>query len=349
MTKKTLFAATTAACGFAVLAWGPAGNALAQKKAEPSVSMTASGASFPELIYKKWFSDYNKLHPGIQINYQGGGSGQGIKDLTAGTVDFAASDRPLSDKELADAKQPMYFPTVLGAIVIAYNLPTVKQPLKMTSDVVAEIFLGKITKWNDKVLADLNPGVKLPSDDITVVHRTDSSGTTAVFTHYLSKVSGEWQKAVGEGQSVKWPTGLGQAQNPGVAGAIKNSEGACGYVEMTYVVDPNLRGNLQMALLKNKSGNYVAASVASATVAGADAQTFPVDITDSPQKDAYPISTFTYMLIPSKMADANKRNALAAFLKWMLTEGQKTAPQLYYAPLPKAVLAKDMAQLSKLQ
>jgi phosphate transport system substrate-binding protein len=315
-----------------------------------AVSMNASGASFPEFIYKKWFSDYKNSHPGIEINYQGGGSGQGIKDLTAGSVDFAASDRPLSDAEFAAAKQPLYFPTVLGAVVVAYNLPSVKQPLKMTPEVVAGIFLGKIAKWNDPKIAAVNPGVKLPGDDITVVHRTDGSGTTFVFTEYLSKVSPEWKAGPGTGQSVKWPgSGLGQAQNPGVAGAIKNTPGACGYVEMTYVLDPATRGNMAMASIKNSTGEFVTASVASATLAGSAATDFPTSITNSPIKGAYPISTFTYLLVPKQIADPAKKAALLGFLKWMLADGQKTAPALFYAPLPKPVLAKNQKQLAQLQ
>jgi len=313
------------------------------------VSMNASGASFPEFIYKKWFSDYKTSHPGIEINYQGGGSGQGIKDLTAGSVDFAASDRPMTDAEFAAAKQPLYFPTVLGAVVVAYNLPSVKQPLKMTPEVVAGIFLLKITKWNDPKIAELNKGVALPADDITVVHRTDGSGTTFVFTEYLSKVSLEWEKGPGKGQTVKWPGGLGQAQNPGVAGAIKQTPGAVGYVEMTYVLDPKSRGGMAMASIKNASGEFITASVATATLAGSSATDFPTSITNSPIKGAYPISTFTYLLIPSKIADPGKKAALKGFLNWMLAEGQKTAPELFYAPLPKPVLAKDIKQLTQLQ
>jgi phosphate transport system substrate-binding protein len=330
----------------AALATGQTKKANAGSK---PVSMNASGASFPEFIYKKWFNDYKNSHPGIEINYQGGGSGQGIKDLTAGSVDFAASDRPLTDAEFAAAKQPLYFPTVLGAVVIAYNLPSVKQPLKMTPEVVAGIFLLKISKWNDPKIAELNKGVNLPNDDITVVHRTDGSGTTFVFTEYLAKVSPEWKNGPGTGQTVKWPGGLGQAQNPGVAGAIKQTPGAVGYVEMTYVLDPKSRGNMAMAAIKNASGEFITASVASATLAGSAATDFPTSITNSSIKGAYPISTFTYLLIPSSMADPDKKAALAEFLKWMLVEGQKTAPELFYAPLPKPVLAKDQAQLAKLK
>jgi phosphate transport system substrate-binding protein len=331
--------------GLAAVAAGQTKKAAAAKP----VSMNASGASFPEFIYKRWFSDYKNSHPGIEINYQGGGSGQGIKDLTAGSVDFAASDRPLTDAEFAAARQPLYFPTVLGAVVVAYNLPSVKQPLKMTPEVVAGIFLLKIAKWNDPRIAEINKGVTLPGDDITVVHRTDGSGTTFVFTEYLAKVSPEWKAGPGTGQTVKWPGGLGQAQNPGVAGAIKQTPGAVGYVEMTYVLDPKSRGNMEMASIKNSSGEFVTASVASATLAGSAAADFPTSITNSPIKGAYPISTFTYLLIPSKIADPDKKAALAGFLKWMLVEGQKTAPELFYAPLPKPVLAKDQKQLAQLQ
>ena len=238
---------------------------------------------------------------------------------------------------------------MLGAVVVAYNLPSVKQPLKLTPEAVAGIFLLKITKWNDKRIADINKGVTLPNDDIVVVHRTDGSGTTFVFTDYLAKVSPEWKAGPGVGQSVKWPGGLGQAQNPGVAGAIKNTPGAVGYVEMTYVLDKKSAGDMAMAQIQNSSGEFIMPSVASATIAGAGATDFPVSISNPPQKGAYPISTFTYLLIPSKIADPDKKAALLGFLKWMLVEGQKTAPELFYAPLPKPVLAKDQKQLAQLQ
>jgi phosphate transport system substrate-binding protein len=306
-------------------------------------SINAAGASFPEFIYKKWFSDYKNAHAGVEINYQANGSGAGIKALTGGTVDFGASDRPMTDAEMNDIKiKPIYFPTVLGGIVPAYNLPAVKTRLKFTGEVLANIFLGKITRWNDKAIADLNKGVSLPSDDIAVVHRSDGSGTTFVFTEYLSKVSPEWKSGPGVNQSPKWPTGTGQAQNDGVAGAIKQTPGALGYVELTFILT---NPGMQYGDMKNAAGNFITASVDSVTAAAAGLTTFPSSITNAPGPKAYPISTMTYLLIPSTIADARKRDAIKGFLGWALKDGQKLAPPLGYAPLPKEVVAAELKQL----
>jgi phosphate transport system substrate-binding protein len=258
-------------------------------------------------------------------------------------VDFGASDRPLTDEEMAAQKvKPIYFPTVLGGIVPAYNLPLVRTQLKFTGEVLAGIFLGKITKWNDKQLAVLNPGVKLPNDDIAVVHRSDGSGTTFVFTEYLAKVSPQWKAGPGVNQSPKWPTGTGQAQNDGVAGAIKQIPGSIGYVELTFILTNK---GMQYGQVKNAAGSFINASVESVTAAAEGLTSFPASITNAPGKSAYPISTMTYLLIPSTIPDAKKRDAIKGFLGWALKDGQKLAPPLGYAPLPKEVVAAELKQL----
>jgi phosphate transport system substrate-binding protein len=323
--------------------------ALSCAGAAAAQSINAAGATFPEFIYKKWFSDYRTAHPGIEINYQAIGSGGGIKQLTQGTVDFGASDRPLTDTEMADPAlkiKPIYFPTVLGGIVPAYNLPDVKTQLLFTGEVLAGIFLGKINKWNDPKIAMLNKGVKLPADDIAVVHRSDGSGTTFVFTEYLAKISPEWKAGPGVNQSPKWPTGTGQAQNEGVAGAIKQTPGSIGYVELTFILTNK---GMQYGQVKNAAGNFVNASVESVTAAAAGLTTFPASITNAPGKNAYPISTMTYLLIPSTIPDAKKRDAIKGFLAWALKDGQKLAPPLGYAPLPKEVIAAEEKQLPQVK
>jgi phosphate transport system substrate-binding protein len=310
-------------------------------------SINAAGATFPEFIYKKWFSDYKTAHAGIEVNYQAIGSGGGIKQLTAGTVDFGASDRPLTDEEMAALKvKAIYFPTVLGGIVPAYNLPSVKQQLKFTGEVLADIYLGKITKWNDAKLAALNAGVKLPADDIAVVHRSDGSGTTFVFTEYLAKISPAWKSGPGVNQSPKWPTGVGQAQNDGVAGFVKQTPGSIGYIELTFLL---MNKGMQYGQVKNSAGNFITASVESVTAAADGVKSFPVSITDAAGKNAYPISTMTYLLIPSSIPDAKKRDAIKGFLTWMLGDGQKAAPALGYAPLPKIVVTSEQKQIAQVK
>jgi phosphate transport system substrate-binding protein len=323
--------------------------ALSFAGAAAAQSINAAGATFPEFIYKKWFSDYKNAHPGVEINYQAIGSGGGIKQLTQGTVDFGASDRPLTDAEMADPAlkiKPIYFPTVLGGIVPAYNLPDVKTQLLFTGDVLAGIFLGKINKWNDPRIAALNKGVKLPADDIAVVHRSDGSGTTFVFTEYLAKVSPEWKAGPGVNQSPKWPTGMGQAQNEGVAGAIKQTPGSIGYVELTFILTNK---GMQYGQVKNAAGSFINASVESVTAAAAGLTTFPASITNAPGPKAYPISTMTYLLIPGAIPDAKKREAIKGFLAWALKDGQKLAPPLGYAPLPKEVVAAELKQLPQVK
>jgi phosphate transport system substrate-binding protein len=323
----------------AIAAMSAAGIAAAQ-------SINAAGATFPAPIYQRWFDDYKKAHPGVEINYQANGSGGGIKQLTAGTVDFGASDRPMTDKEVADMKvKAFYFPTVLGGVVPAYNLSGAKQHLKFTGPVLADIFLGKITKWNDGQIAGLNPGVKLPNDDIAVVHRSEGSGTTFCFTEYLSKVSPAWKNGPGVDQSPKWPTGTGEAGNPGVAGFVKQTPGAIGYVEVTYVLT---NPGMEYGFVKNAAGKFMDATVAAITAAAAGVTSFPVSLTDTSGSNAYPIVTMTYLLIPSHIPDAKKRDAIKGFLAWMLTEGQKSASSLGYAPLPKVVVSAEQKQLSQI-
>jgi len=292
-------------------------------------------------MYSKWFSEYNKLHPEIQFNYQSIGSGGGIRQVLASTVDFGASDGPMSDEQLAQAKTKiLHIPTVLGAVVPAYNIPGVSGEVKFTPQALAGIFLGKITSWNDAALTSANPGVNLPNQTIIVVHRSDGSGTTYIFTDYLSKVSSEWQNQVGKGTSVKWPVGLGGKGNEGVAGMIRQMQGAIGYVELIYAV----QNKITYGSVKNASGNFVKASLDSVTAAAASAKSMPPDfrvsITNAPGKDAYPISSFTWLLIPEQSKDKTKGKILADFLNWMVDDGQKMTAQLTYAPLPESVAQK---------
>jgi len=313
------------------------------------------GASFPQAIYEKWFADYHTAHPGVQISYNPNGSGGGITGLTNGTCDFGASDAPMSDAELSAANasrgKVLHFPTVMGAVVPIYNIPGVTQDLRFSGPVLADIYLGKITKWNDKAIAADNPGVKLPNEDIIPVHRTDASGTTFIFTDFLSNVSPEWKQKVGAAKAVNWPgQALGGAQNPGVTGVVKQTPNSIGYVELIYAI----KEKLAYGLIKNAAGAFVKGSMEGVTEAAAGAAAhmpddFRVSIVNAPGKTSYPISSFTWMLIPAKMDDAAKAAAVKAFLQWMLTEGQKTAPTLYFAALPKNVVTKEVAQLNQLE
>ncbi len=311
----------------------------------PAIAQTTlngAGATFPYPMYSKWFSEYHKLHPDIQINYQSIGSGGGIRQVINGTVDFGASDGPMTDEMLKEAKTKiLHMPTVLGADVPAYNIPGVSTQLNFTAEALAGIFLGKITKWNDKTLTSANPGVNLPDRDIIVVHRSDGSGTTYIWTDYLSKISSEWQSQVGRGTSVKWPIGLGGKGNEGVAGSIRQLQGSIGYVELIYAV----QNNINYGSVKNAAGNFVKASLESVTAAAASAPKMPADfrvsITNAPGKDAYPISSFTWLLIPEQSKDAAKGKILADFLNWMVTDGQKMTAALSYAPLPESVVQKE--------
>jgi len=312
-------------------------------------NINAAGATFPYPIYSKWFDEYHKLHSGIQINYQSIGSGGGIRQLTDRTVDFGASDGPMTDEQLKQAGfKILHFPTVLGADVPSYNIPGVTAELKFTPEALAGIFLGKITKWNDPAIASANPGIKLPADDIIVVHRSDGSGTTYIWTDYLSKVSGDWKAKVGTGTSVNWPVGLGGKGNEGVAGLIKQTPDSIGYVELIYAI----QNHMPYGDVKNSSGAFVKASLEGVSAAAAGTaipDDFRVSITNPPGKEAYPISSFTWLLIPAKIQDPAKRDAIKGFLVWMLTTGQQYCEPLSYAKLPKGVLASEQKAIAMIQ
>ncbi len=313
-------------------------------------TVNGAGATFPNPMYQKWFSEYHKVHPDIQFNYQSIGSGGGIRQVLAQTVDFGASDGPMTDEQLSQAKTKiLHIPTVLGAVVPAYNVPGVSGELKFTSEALAGIFLGKITTWNDPAIAKANPGVNLPNQSIIVVHRSDGSGTTYIFTDYLSKVSSEWQNGPGKGTSVKWPVGLGGKGNEGVAGMIRQMQGGIGYIELIYAV----QNKIDYGSVKNASGAFVKASLDSVTSAAASAKSMPADfrvsITNAPGKDAYPISSFTWLLIPEKSKEAAKGKILADFLTWMVDDGQKMTADLTYAPLPGNVAEKVKGAIKLVQ
>jgi phosphate transport system substrate-binding protein len=301
-------------------------------------------------MYQKWFSEYHKAHPDIQFNYQSIGSGGGIRQVLAQTVDFGASDGPMTDEQLAQAKTKiLHIPTVLGAVVPAYNVPGVTGELKFTPEALAGIFLGKITTWNDPAIAKANPGVSLPNQTILVIHRSDGSGTTYIFTDYLSKVSPDWQSGPGKGTSVKWPVGLGGKGNEGVAGMIRQMQGGIGYIELIYAV----QNKIDYGSVRNAAGVFVKASLDSVTAAAASAKSMPADfrvsITNAPGKDAYPISSFTWLLIPEKSKEAAKGKILADFLTWMVDDGQKMTSELAYAPLPENVATKVKGAIKLVQ
>jgi phosphate transport system substrate-binding protein len=304
-------------------------------------TLNGAGATFPAPMYSKWFSEYHKAHSDVQVNYQPIGSGGGIRQVTSGTVDFGASDMPMTDKQLQDSKvKILNVPTVLGAVVPAYNIPGVSGEVKFTPEALAGIFLGKISKWNDKALVSANPGVNFPDKDIIVVHRSDGSGTSFIFTDYLSKVSPDWKNQVGADTSVKWPIGMGGKGNEGVSGLIRQLSGSIGYVELIYAV----QNNIPYGSVRNSTGAFVKASLDGVTAAAASAPKMPADfrvsITNAPGKDAYPISSFTWLLIPAQSKDAAKGKILADFLNWMVTDGQKMTSALSYASLPDNVVAK---------
>jgi phosphate transport system substrate-binding protein len=313
-------------------------------------TINAAGATFPAPIYQKWFGEYKTAHPDVQVNYQAIGSGGGIRQLQEGTVDFGASDMPLTDDQMKDMKvKPLHFPTVLGAVVLSYNVPGVTAPLNFTPEAVAGIYLGDIKKWNDAKIASANPGVKLPDSEIQVIHRTESSGTTFIFTDYLSKVSPEWKSKVGTNAAVAWPTGLGGRGSDGVEGLIKQTPGAIGYVELFYAV----KNKMAFGNVKNAAGKVITPSFQSVTAAAASSKEMPADfrasITNAPGKDAYPISSFTWLLIPSEIKNGTKKAAITGFLQWMMTAGQKDCEALAYAPLPKAVADKEQKQISMIK
>ncbi len=307
--------------------------------------LNGAGATFPYPIYSKWFSEFHKARPDVEINYQSIGSGGGIRQVTEGTVDFGASDMPMTDDQLKEAQtklktKVLNIPTVLGADVPAYNVPGVTGDVKFTQDALAGIFLGTITNWNDKAITSVNPDIKFPNQDIIVVHRSDGSGTTFIWTDYLSKISPEWKSQVGSGTSVKWPKGLGGKGNEGVAGSVRQLPGSIGYVELIYAV----QNKIPYGSVRNSAGTFIKASLEGVTAAAASAPKMPADfrvsITNAPGKDAYPISSFTWLLIPSQSKDPAKGKILADFLNWMVSEGQSMTSALAYAPLPENVAAK---------
>lgn len=316
-----------------------------------TVLLNAAGATFPYPIYSKWFNVYHTQHPNLQINYQSIGSGGGIRQLLAGTVDFGASDGPMTDEQLAQAKiKVLHFPTVLGADVPSYNIPGVSAELNFTQKALAGIYLGQITTWNDPEIANANPGVKLPKADIVVIHRSDGSGTTYIWTDFLSKVSQQWKDKIGKGTSVNWPVGLGGKGNEGVSGLLKQTPGSIGYIELVYAI----QNNIPYGKVQNAAGKFLKADLAGVTAAAAGAAKdmpadFRVSITNAPGAASYPISSFTWLLIPAQIQDATKRDAIKGFLKWMMTDGQGYNEGLDYAKLPKPIVVKELKAISLIQ
>jgi phosphate transport system substrate-binding protein len=324
-----------------------AGATLAAQK----VQIIGGGATFPYPIYSKWFSEYNKMHPEIEINYQSQGSGFGVQQLTKRTVFFGASDGPMTQEQLLAAPgKVLHFPTVLGAVVPVYNIPGVSQELKFTGPLLADIFLGKITKWNDAAITKLNPGAGLPGNDIVVVHRSDGSGTTYIWVDYLSKVSPEWKKRVGVASSVNWPVGIGAKGNENVSAQVSQVPNSIGYVELIYA----LHNKINYGPVQNSNGKFVKASVDSVTAAAnAAAKQMPADfrvsITNAPGDDVYPISSFTWLLMYENAPEKAKAKVMVDFLKWALSDGQKFAPDLGYAPLPKNVVDMELKALAQVK
>ena len=316
-----------------------------------TILLNAAGATFPYPIYSKWFDVYHQKDPNVQINYQSIGSGGGIRQLLAGTVDFGASDGPMTDDQLKEAKfKILHFPTVLGAVIPIYNVSGVSGELNFTQKAIAGIYLGTITKWNDPEIAKANSGVNLPASDIVVVHRADGSGTSYIFTDFLSKVSDDWKNKVGKGTSVQWPVGLGGKGNEGVAGLVKQTPSSIGYVELIYAV----QNGITFGKVQNASGKFLKADLAGVTAAAAAAakdmpEDFRVSITNQSGPTVYPISSFTWLLIPAQISDATKRDAIKGFLKWMLTDGQGYNEGLAYARLPKPVVEKELKAISLIQ
>lgn len=323
--------------------------------AQSPVLLNGAGATFPYPVYSKWFDEFHKAHPDAQINYQSIGSGGGIRQVTEGTVDFGATDGPMNDEQLKAYRDKrghdiLHFPTVLGAVVPTYNIPGVTAELNFTPQALAGIFLGKITRWNDPAIAGPNAGVKLPADEIVVVHRSDGSGTTYVWTDYLSKVSEEWRTGVGKNTSVNWPVGLGGKGNEGVAGLVKQTPDSLGYVELIYAV----QNKMPYGKVQNPAGKFIQASLESVTAAAAGAarsmpEDFRVSITNSPGANAYPISSFTWLLVPSRISDPVKRKVVLDFLSWMVGPGQHLAAPLEYASLPTEVVSMEKQAFSRIQ
>jgi len=325
--------------------------AIARPGAAQTVPINGAGATFPYPIYSKWFSEYNKLHPEVQINYQSIGSGGGIRQLTNRTVFFGATDGPMTNDQIQAAPgKVLHFPTVLGAVVPVYNIPGVDAELKFTGPLLADIFMGKVSKWNDPEIAKVNPGQKLPGSDITVVHRSDGSGTTYIFADYLGKVSPAWKKTVGVATSVNWPTGVGGKGNEGVAGLVKQTPGAIGYVELIYA----LQNKIDFGTVQNMAGEFVRASLDSVTKAAAATKgkmppDFRVSITNAPGAGVYPISSFTWLLFYESPKDKRAARVMTDFMRWALHDGQKYCADLGYAPLPEEVVAMEMEALKKIR
>src|SRR5256885_17110447 len=321
-------------------------NVYAQK-----VRINGAGATFPYPIYSKWFSEYNKLHPNVEINYQSIGSGGGIRQLTAGTVFFGASDGPMTNDQIfAAGSRIIHLPTVLGGVVPVYEIPGVSAEIRFPGKVLADIYLGKITKWNDPAIKNVNPGLNLPNADITVVHRSDGSGTSYIWCDYFSKVSPDYKKMVGVATSVNWPAGVGAKGNEGVAGLVKQTPGSIGYVELIYAV----QNKISYGAVQNLAGEYVRASaetVSNAASAAAKAmpKDFRVSITNAPGKNVYPISSFTWLLLQESPRDVQRSKMMVDFIRWALTDGQKFAPELGYAPLPKEVVALELEALKRVR
>jgi len=315
------------------------------------VQINGAGATFPYPIYSKWFAEYNALHPNVRINYQPLGSGAGIRQLTSQTVSFGASDQPMKDEQLQSAPGPiLHFPTVLGAVVPIYNLPEVSEPLRFSGTLLADIVLGKVARWNDPAIARDNPGVPLPDTNLTFVHRSDGSGTTFVWADYLSKISPEFAKRVGADASLNWPVGVGGKGNEGVAGMVRQTPGSLGYVELIYA----LQNRIPVGAVQNAAGRYVTPSVESVTTAAAGAAAdmpadFRVSITNPPGEEAYPIASFTWLLLYERPQDATEGRIMAEFVRWALTDGQAHARDLGYAPLPPSVVEMELEALGRLQ
>jgi phosphate transport system substrate-binding protein len=318
-----------------------------------SVDLTGAGATFPYPLYSKWFSDY-AAQTGVRINYQSIGSGGGIRQLSEGTVDFGASDSPMTDVEMERARGGaiVHVPTVIGAVAVTYNLPGTTTPIRLTGEVVADIFLGKVTKWNDARIAAVNPGAALPNRDILVVHRSDGSGTTFIFTDYLTSVSQAWASGPGKGKEVQWPVGLGGKGNEGVAGQVKQTPGAIGYVELAYAK----QNRLPVAEIRNAAGNFVAPTIESATAAAAATSAslppdtdFRISIVNAKGASAYPISSFTWLLVYQNQTDSTKGRKLVDFIRWALTDGERSAAALDYAPLPPAMVTRLNERVSQIR
>ena len=326
-------------------------TALGAVVAAQTIMINGAGATFPNPIYSKWFDEYNKQHPNIRINYQSVGSGAGVRQIQAQTVFFGASDGPMTNDQLQQSPAKiLHFPTVLGAVVPVYNIPNVKTELKFTGQILADIFLGKITKWNDAALTQMNPGVQLPGTDITVVHRSDASGTSYIWVDYLSKISPEFLKKVGVATAVNWPTGVGGKGNEGVSGLVTQTPGSVGYVELIYA----LQNKISYGSVQNMAGDFVTASVQSVTAAAAEAAKkmppdFRVSITNAPGKGVYPISSFTWLLLYENPKDKAQAKAMVDFVKWALSDGQKYCADLGYAPLPTEVVKLEMDALAKIK